>query len=242
MATSAYARLLKVMQKEAAKLPHSHMTIAEVDENLCIDYDGILLEPDDYISLTGAVKANTEVGVYREGEEYYVISAQQDMKKELLDLFHPVGEYFYTSDINFDPNTSWSGIWEKITDGRVLVAADGNNGADPTFGNRASGGEEKVTLSVYEMPSHTHGKSGAVANGISGGSHSHSMGGEDWSSGTGSNAAYTKSANRNAQYKRTSTDSHTHNLPAHEHDSAGGGQAHNNMQPWTAAICWHRIA
>lgn len=43
-----------------------------------------------------------------------------NIQTQLLDLFYPIGCYFETSNTEFDPNTSWGGTWEKITDGYFL--------------------------------------------------------------------------------------------------------------------------
>ena len=60
-----------------------------------------------------------------------------------------------------NPGTLFSGTWEQIT-GRFLLAAGGGYSAG------ATGGEAAHTLTVAEMPSHTHtGKSeyGTVGSG-----------------------------------------------------------------------------
>lgn len=40
----------------------------------------------------------------------------------LLDILHPVGSYYETSDTTFNPNTAWGGTWVEDTWGRVTVA------------------------------------------------------------------------------------------------------------------------
>lgn len=54
----------------------------------------------------------------------YIIKAKQpptenvikglDPQEVLIDAFCPVGSYYETSDISFDPNISWGGIWTKL--------------------------------------------------------------------------------------------------------------------------------
>ena len=46
------------------------------------------------------------------------------LHKSLLDLLHPIGEYYETSNTSFDPNVSWGGTWVKETDERVLKTAE----------------------------------------------------------------------------------------------------------------------
>lgn len=81
-----------------------------------------------------------------------ITGGESDLKAEMLDTFYPVGSYYETSDITFNPNASWGGTWVEDTDGRVLVAT--NNGTFATVG--ATGGEETHQLTTAEMPSHSH--------------------------------------------------------------------------------------
>ena len=71
---------------------------------------------------------------------------------DYINIVYPVGSYYETSDISFNPNVSWTGTWVEDTAGLVLVASD--SGTFNTVG--ATGGEETHTLTVPEMPSHSH--------------------------------------------------------------------------------------
>ena len=104
-------------------------------------------------------------------------------------------------------------------------------GAGSSYALNAKGGANTVTLTMNQIPAHTHGKSGAVTNGITGGSHTHSMK-SIWSDGSGSNSAYMMTSNRKQTTRSTDSQTHTHNLPAHEHTSVGGGAAHENRPPY----------
>lgn len=61
---------------------------------------------------------------------------------------YPVGS-IYMSVSNTDPALLFGGTWEVIS-GRFLYSADDGHWAG------AMGGEEKVTLTVNEMPAHNH--------------------------------------------------------------------------------------
>lgn len=151
-------------------------------------------------------------------------------------IYYPVGSYYETSDSTFNPNNEWGGTWELEAEGLVHIGA----GSNYIIG--ATGGEETHTLTETEIPAHTHGKSGAITNGITGGSHNHQMYGW-WSTGSGNDGyAYITTNNRERERKVTGDQTHTHNLPAHEHTSVGGSGAHNNMQPYTVVNRWHRTA
>ena len=43
-----------------------------------------------------------------------------DQANAMLDYFYPVGSYYETSNVDFDPNTDWGGTWEKVDDGLFL--------------------------------------------------------------------------------------------------------------------------
>ena len=129
----------------------------------------------------------------------------------LLDLFYPVGCFFETTDTTFNPNTAWGGAWDEDTSGRVLVARD--SGTFATVGS--TGGEEKHTLTVNEMPSHRHLEQGWY--------------GLPDSSGT-SRIARSRSV--------LSSDTAEYGASL----AAGGGQSHNNLQPYMVVKRWHRVA
>lgn len=99
----------------------------------------------------------------------------------ILDLLKPIGFIFQTSDSTFNPNTIWTGTWERITD--KFLAAVGT-----TF-TEQGGGSRYVTITADNLPVHTHTITpvGTVTNGsqyVSGpsttlgnsGGHSHGCG------------------------------------------------------------------
>lgn len=44
----------------------------------------------------------------------------KDITNIMLDYFYPVGSYYETSNVNFNPNTDWGGTWDKLDDGLFL--------------------------------------------------------------------------------------------------------------------------
>lgn len=42
-------------------------------------------------------------------------AAQYVIKSALLDMVHPVGSYYETSDATFDPNATWGGTWTQVS-------------------------------------------------------------------------------------------------------------------------------
>ena len=68
--------------------------------------------------------------------------------KPLLNLVYPVGSIYWSSN-NTNPGTLFGGTWTQIKDKFILAAGD-------SYTNGATGGATSVTLTVSNMPSHTH--------------------------------------------------------------------------------------
>ena len=76
--------------------------------------------------------------------------------EDLNSALYPVG--IVVAFVNgFNPNESLQGEWERIAKGRTLV---GVNEADPDFNTaEQSGGLKDVTLSINQIPAHSHQES-----------------------------------------------------------------------------------
>lgn len=79
-----------------------------------------------------------------------------NMQKLLVDLIYPVGTYYETSEIDFDPNTAWSGTWELDQSGTVLVSKSSSNLSKFNGDIGTIVGEEEHTLTVDELAKHSH--------------------------------------------------------------------------------------
>ena len=174
---------------------------------------------------------------------------------------YPVGSYYFTSDARNPSEILGGGAWEKLEEGRFLMAS----GDGYPVGSK--GGEATHTLTESEMPSHSHsGDAELSGSTYSGGSHSHLNGTKrihDAADGqygcttynvsvTGPVARY---ANTNGSAKTagsydidytSSAGAHTHSLDgvtaSITTDSAGSGNAHNNLPPYIAVNIWRRTA
>lgn len=136
-----------------------------------------------------------------------VVSSKIDWTS-VIDKIYPVGS-IYMSTANVSPATFMGGTWTQIQD-RFLLSA----GSTYTAGT--TGGEATHTLTVQEMPSHTHSWNGYASL--------------DSDSGDGRRQAI------NAErYNSDPTQSGTIN-------NTGGGQAHNNMPPYLVVYMWKRTA
>ena len=130
--------------------------------------------------------------------------------KSIFDIFYPIGSYYETSDLSFDPNTAWGGTWVLDSKGRVTVSRDETIADFNTVGK--TGGEKTHTLTVDEMPSHTH------------------------KDGTSASVAYVGHAGTNTAQVAFDANS------GRATTATGGGQAHNNMPPYVVVNRWHRTA
>lgn len=126
--------------------------------------------------------------------------------RSILDYIYPVGSIYMSYSHN-DPASMFGGTWVRLTGGFLWASQKGD-----IIGQ--TGGEKTHTLTVDELPAHTH--TVAVANTASG-------------SNTASNMArYNSNA---SSYVGTVVS-----------DSTGGGAAHNNMPPYIQVSIWRRTA
>lgn len=159
-----------------------------------------------------------------------------------LDIY-PLGAV-YMSLVATDPATLFGGTWARLAKGRVLVGVDEN---DADFNApRDTVGAKTVALTEAQLAAHDHPINHDHPAGTTGssGPHNHDV---TRKAGVGTSTGV---AQGNATTTSTAT---TTNDPAHDHPfdvpafagnsgSAGGGQAHNNVQPSLAVYIWERTA
>lgn len=153
-----------------------------------------------------------------------------------LDIFYPVGSYYETSDNTFNPNISWGGTWVQETEGQVHVSAGTNYTVSGALSNISDGGEETHKLTIQEIEPHTHG-----SKSLTGAFRVYQFSSWDtYTTGIMSQGANGK--NNVAPSTGSNNGGATFTVNAtHEHNSVGGGQSHNNMQPYINVYRWHRI-
>ena len=155
-----------------------------------------------------------------------------------FDQIYPIGA-IYMSTVSTNPATLFKiGNWEALPAGRVLLAQGTSTwGVNYSAGN--TGGEDKHTLTVSESAPHNHTGSATT----SGSTHTHAltMQASHGKSGNGGVPRFSD-GDMWSPYK-------TQNLSAageHSHaitiNNSGGGQAHNNMQPYLSVYMWKRIS
>ena len=141
-----------------------------------------------------------------------------------FDKIYPIGS-IYMSVKNENPSSLFGGTWEAWGSGKVPVGIDTTQTEFVTV--EKTGGEKTHTLTIAEMPSHTH-----IQN-----PHSHYLGAPQSGSGIWTGWTYNSPAinasNTNAML--------TGNVTA-INQSTGGSQSHNNLQPYITCYMWKRIS
>lgn len=156
-----------------------------------------------------------------------------NLKTSIIDLIYPIGS-IYMSVNAVNPNSLFGGMWEQIKDKFLLGSG--------TYQNGSVGGESTHTLTVNEMPSHTHTQNEHTHTQDQ---HNHliSNNGRHGMNGKNSNYAYSdgdSKSNSNAMYTGNATPT-IHGTTA-TNNYTGGGQPHNNMPPYIAVNIWKRIS
>lgn len=166
----------------------------------------------------GAVQGNvtTLAGAFEQlNTAVATLNAAKLAKTELLDAVYPIGS-LYMSVNAADPNTLFGGTWERLKDRFLLAAGD-------TYAAGATGGEAAHTLTVDEMPRHTHALAwSATGDPITGGN-------DVFGLNQPTVTKLTTSAEYGAYY---------HTYPK----ESGEGQPHNNMPPYLTVYMWKRTA
>ena len=129
----------------------------------------------------------------------------------LIDLIYPVGS-IYMSVNSVSPETLFGGTWEQIQD-RFLLASGS------TYSAGSTGGESSHTLTVDELPEHSH-------KGIK------------WRSSTGDSFGVNDSGDGILRLSYAVGSSTDLLYTGRE----GGSQPHNNMPPYLAVYMWKRTA
>ena len=133
---------------------------------------------------------------------------KNEFNKKLLEKVYPIGSYYWSSK-DISPQNIFGGIWERVY-GRFLFASDSSHPVG------YCSGEERHTLTISEMPSHSHGYMKFNHNNF-------------W-----------HAVQEGDDYFMAPTESDRKFLISATTDSYGGGSSHNNMPPYVAANCWKR--
>jgi len=139
-----------------------------------------------------------------------------NLGSSLVNLVYPIGAV-YISVNSADPGTIWTGTtWVAFGEGRTLVGQGQGSGLTNRPTVEATGGAETHTLTVAQIPAHNHTFSDKVRSMSTQGGY----------------------PNPTAQYNPNIATNDISNTT----NNRGGGEAHNNMQPFIVTYMWKRTA
>lgn len=191
------------------------------------------------------------------------LTAAENTLSGIMDVFYPVGSYYETSDLYFDPNVSWGGTWVLESGGRVHISS-GKNEANTTgaWGQYSAnsddwelgemGGETKHTLQAAESGNQAQtitsgGQSNGHTHAVYGGAFLTGTGnvkvnttGRAWPSGAGSQYYVHADAGVGIGEASTTLDvsaGHTHSISVAAKNATN---AHTQMPPYVVVNRWHR--
>ena len=151
----------------------------------------------------------------------FASDAAENLKNQIDDIndkLYPVG-FIYLSVNDTNPSTFIGGTWERIKDRFLLAAGD-------TYAAGRTGGEATHTLTVNEMPRHSHSITlFASEDGLGGKTLRDAEQGKPLAAKWGESLDLSSGKNIERHINLT-----------------GGGAAHNNMPPYLAVYMWVRTA
>lgn len=139
---TAYDMLVEVFDGlETTRFNSSGLVLGVVDDGLVLDSYSKSSTGYKY-AINGIVDDTLEDGLQVNGK-FYLNGIN------LLEILHPIGEVYTTTDSSFDPNISWGGTWEQLTADayfKIVTSGAGNlNGTSSTH-----------QIPVSSMPAHAH--------------------------------------------------------------------------------------
>lgn len=127
----------------------------------------------------------------------------------IFNRIHPIGSYYWSNDPT-SPSLLFGGTWEKVR-GKFLFAEDNDHKAG------SIGGEAAHTLTIKELPKHSH----------------------EFNRGAVQGSGYTSTE---LPYVRSNTIGGGAPPITKVIADTGASAPHNNMPPYEAAYCWKRTA
>lgn len=141
-----------------------------------------------------------------------VTRVDPEQVSQIADVFFPVNSILTFYD-NEDHSHHLGLTWERFASGKTIVGIDSPDSSFNSIGK--TGGEKSHTLTVAEMPSHTHSLTREVT---------------DVYAPTGGSYWYRPAKDTQITNTQLSV------------NYTGGGQSHNNLQPYIVCSIWRRIA
>lgn len=182
-------------------------------------------ETYEILLATGTRQEDGQIINYVDRREDFIttsLRAIQNLIDNSVNKFYPVGSV-YTSVNNINPSTLFGGTWERFAAGRTLVGVDTGQAEFNTV--KKQGGAKTVTLNKNQIPAHNHELSDKSG-------YRYFMRGGNSVTGPlkiGNNIAGSNVGRGVDAVDTTITNS-------------GGGQSHNNLQPYITVYFWVRTA
>jgi len=131
-----------------------------------------------------------------------------DLSDNAMSKIYPIGSV-YISVVDTNPATLFGfGTWVRIAEGQMLI---GQKSTDTDFDTpEETGGAKTHTMTVDEMPAHSHVEKGELATNLAGGN-------------------YVITSNGTSNQNTVSSTAET-----------GGGQAHSILNPYCTVFIWKR--
>ena len=176
----------------------------------------------------GAGSTGTCLPVAKGGTGCDAAATVNYLKNELVNTLYPVGTIM-TTTTSANPGATLGGTWVQYGQGRTLLGVGSNEAnTDNTFGTAAAGGVNRTTveerggayahtLTVAQMPSHSHNPPIAVTY-----------------NGNAATQRALFATNSPFWVAPPSGDSNNAVSPT------GGGGSHNNVQPYVTVYFWKR--
>lgn len=164
-------------------------------------------------------KVNSEHVVYKEGTVKQALDdllSREASNTNILDAY-PVGS-IYISATDTNPSTLFGGTWERFGQGRTLIGegtGTDTNSISQSFIAGSTGGEYKHTLTVDEIPSHSH---------------------------TIMSDGFKPEATHYEHFLAPVITGFGTNDKSYTTEATGGGASHNNIQPYIVVYMWKRTA
>ena len=198
-----------IYQYELARFKTSLNGISDfIDLRSYIDYESLYKEIE------------TKLNEIEDGS-IYVLKKEFNELKERVEKEHPISS-LYLSMSSINPSEYYGGTWQLIAQGRMLVGVNPND-SDFSDSNKI-GGSKQHTLTIDEMPSHTHEQN----------PHKHTTDASaEWNVGA---TARLKIEESNTT-RSTSVDSTTAT-----NKNTGGDKPFSIMPPYITCYIWQRTA
>lgn len=207
------------INKKTPTIPNTSVfKIGESEAIQSTSSNGVIFGDYDNGTYLAVKDINTRPKMRTKNGVNFDLSTKNDVTAEVtkqvnsfISKMYHVGRIIETIDEEFDPNTI-IGHWELYGKGRVTVCVDKNNSSMNEAGMTL--GEAEVTLSIDEMPQHSHAQYVTAKT----------------SPTTGVRVDYNEDGASGAFEQGINT------------GNTGNGQPHNNMQPSITVYRWIRVS